>query len=329
MVAARLISTAAVLVGLFGAGCSPAEQEAGSDRATTEVAPLTAPTGVSIRETSSPTASTRVGSPSSVETATSSPTVAAPTVAAPIAPPATTAPPPTGAPPTVAAPLTSPALIEQIGTSVNGLPITAMRRGTPGGVVVVVVGSIHGNEESGMRITAALGDAPVPDGVELWLIDTINPDGVAVGQRRNARGVDLNRNFPGDWTPIIAPAGQYSGPGPASEPETQAFVAFAESIKPALTIWYHEDLNAIAPSTGVDWPLRLRYSALSGVPIGQVTQPGGIYTGTAAKWTRSVASESMSFVIELPDTLTDEQLAANTAALLAITAMVPGPASSG
>ena len=67
------------------------------------------------------------------------------------------------------------------------------------------------------------------------------PDGVANERRGNGNGVDLNRNFPHDWTQIGQPgAGQYSGSGPASEPETQAFIVLTERIRPTLTLWYHQ-----------------------------------------------------------------------------------------
>ena len=71
----------------------------------------------------------------------------------------------------------------------------------------------------------------------------MNPDGVANDVRGNGNGVDLNRNFPHDWTAIAQPGDwQYSGSGPGSEPETEAYMAFAARIRPALTVWYHQDL---------------------------------------------------------------------------------------
>ncbi|HUC32943.1 MAG TPA: DUF2817 domain-containing protein, partial [Ilumatobacteraceae bacterium] len=129
---------------------------------------------------------------------------------------------------------------EVVGTSIQGRPMNAMHRGTPGGVVILVVGVIHGDEDAGMGVVEALRTAPLPPGIDLWLLDAMNPDGWANQERGNANGVDLNRNFPHDWTAIAQPGEwEYSGTGPASEPETQAFIAFAERIKPELTLWYH------------------------------------------------------------------------------------------
>jgi protein MpaA len=207
------------------------------------------------------------------------------------------------------------ALVEQIGTSAGGRPIVAERRGTPGGTPVVVIGVIHGNEDAGVAIVADLRDMPVPAGVELWLVESVNPDGQAADRRGNDHLVDLNRNFPHDWTPIASPGEwEYSGTGPASEPETQAMVAFFERVQPRLTIWYHQDLNRLSPAKGFDGQLRARYAELTGLPIEPVT--GGTYTGVAATWVRRSVPDAVSFVVELGPTLSADQAAVHAAAVL-------------
>lgn len=206
---------------------------------------------------------------------------------------------------------------EVIGTSVAGRPIVATHRGTPGGTVVLVVGVIHGDENDGMAILDLLGQVPVPVGIDLWLMPAINPDGFADDQRGNGNGVDLNRNFPHDWTQIGVPGdGQYSGTGPASEPETQAFIAFADRIKPTLTIWYHQDLHRISPSTGRDGPLRQRYAELTGLELLSIT--GGIYTGVAATWVRQTVPGAMSFIVELGSSLSAAEAATHADAVLTV-----------
>ena len=66
-----------------------------------------------------------------------------------------------------------------VGMSVEGRPITAIRRGDPDGRRVLVFGVIHGDEQAGLQIVALLTGLPVPPGVDLYLVDTMNPDGVA------------------------------------------------------------------------------------------------------------------------------------------------------
>jgi hypothetical protein len=109
---------------------------------------------------------------------------------------------------------------EVIGHSAQGRPIAVTHRGDPNAPTsVLVVGSIHGNETAGHAVIAQLRRMPVPAGVQLWLVRTANPDGVAHGTRQNARGVDLNRNFPRRWRGGGRPFDTYyPGPRPPRSP---------------------------------------------------------------------------------------------------------------
>ncbi|MGD9705603.1 MAG: DUF2817 domain-containing protein [Acidimicrobiia bacterium] len=260
---------------------------------------------------------------------TTAPVATAPAVtAATTAVPATTAAPTTvTAPPTTEGTTTTTAPEElpfvrqiEIGRSIEGRPITATERGTPGGTVVLVIGVIHGNENAGIRIVDELRELDVPEGIDLWLIESINPDGVAHNVRGNANGVDLNRNFPFDWQPLGAPGDwQYGGSGPASEPETAAVVGFVSNIAPALTVWYHQDLFRVSPGQGLDGLIRARYAELTGLPLLRVT--GGTYTGVAATWQRRTLP-GVAFIVELGETLSRESAAVHAAAVLDIAGLI-------
>jgi protein MpaA len=215
-----------------------------------------------------------------------------------------------------------------IGRSVEGRPIEVIRRGDPTGVRVLAIGSIHGDEPAGVGIVRELATIDVADGIELWLIPTGNPDGLAVGRRQNTNGVDLNRNFPVNWGPI-AEVGhwQYAGPAAASEPETQAIAAFGQELRPHLTLWYHQDLFRITPGRGLDGRIRARYAELTGLPLLQVS--GGTYTGTASQWSRSVAADGgAGFTIELGATLSPAETRIHAEAVLTVTGelLVSAPA---
>jgi N-acetylmuramoyl-L-alanine amidase len=182
-----------------------------------------------------------------------------------------------------------------IGHSVDGRPIHAERIGPADAKTkLMVVGSIHGNEPAGKAVVARLRRAHPPRGTALWLIEDANPDGAAANIRHNAHGVDLNRNFPYRWR---RQDGVYeSGPGPASEPETQAIERFVERIHPRVTLWYHQAMNLVVASAG-DAALQHLYSRLSGLPRKRLS---GDYHGTVSSWQNSTFPGDTAFVVELP-----------------------------
>ena len=213
------------------------------------------------------------------------------------------------------------------GTSVQGRPLEAFRMGDPKGVTVAVIGVIHGNEEAGLLITDELLNMQIPKGVNLWVIPSMNPDGTALNRRGNANRVDLNRNFPYGWARIGQPGyWQYSGPNRASEPETKALVSFFREIKPALGVWYHQDLNIISPGVGFEGEIRARYGAITGLPMKRIT--GGTYTGVAATWQKRGLKNSMAFVVELGKTLNTDEAKVHARAVLDISMMLRDASSS-
>lgn len=244
--------------------------------------------------------------------------------------PATTEPAPTPTSPDASAPASSaPTDAESItvGTSVEGRSIEALHRHDPDGdpsdaATVLVIGVIHGDEQAGLDIVARLRDLPLPDDLELYLIDSMNPDGVAADRRTNANLVDLNRNFPYNWGPIDEPGSwEYAGPEQASEPETQAIVEFVGELRPDLVIWYHQDAFMIAPADGHEGEVRAHYAELTGLPMESVS--GGTYTGVAATWARHELESNepdpgIAFIVELDATLPPEDADAHAAAVLTV-----------
>jgi N-acetylmuramoyl-L-alanine amidase len=183
---------------------------------------------------------------------------------------------------------------ETIGHSEQGRPIRAMLVGSHRArVKLLAVGVIHGNEQAGRAVVSRLRRAHPPRGTALWLVDDANPDGTAAGTRWNAHGVDLNRNFPYRWQPQD---GVYeSGPGPASEAETQVMQSFIERERPRVTLWYHQALRIVVKSTG-DPALERLYSARSGLPRKSLPR----YHGTAISWQNHTFAGDTAFVVELP-----------------------------
>jgi protein MpaA len=131
---------------------------------------------------------------------------------------------------------------------------------------------------------------------QLVVIPDLNPDGRAAGTRQNARGVDLNRNFPWRWQPIGAPGSLfYSGPRALSEPESRFAHSVIRRTHPSVGIWFHQHENLVDRSGG-SVVIEHRYARLVGLPLRKLPR----YPGSATGWENHRIKNGTAFVVELP-----------------------------
>ncbi len=169
-----------------------------------------------------------------------------------------------------------------IGTSVQGRAIKAYRIGdrySP--VSAVFIGGIHGNESQPSKILLNLMSGPAVRGAAIWVIPRMNPDGVVHQRRTNARGVDLNRNFPVEW--VRQPAPFYSGSGPASEPETRAVLRFLRTVNPDYVAVLHQPLYGVDNSYPKARSFAYRLSRGLHLPR-KVFRCNSVCRGTLTQW---------------------------------------------
>ncbi len=165
---------------------------------------------------------------------------------------------------------------------------------------VLVVGAIHGDELSSTSVALhwlALAQqqpgAALPQPVHWRFIPALNPDGLLARppRRVNARGVDLNRNFPTpNWERDAAvywekrtrkDPRRWPGPKPLSEPESRFLHEQMQGFKPHLIVSIHAPYGVLdfdGPSVP---PSRLGRLYLDQVGIfpGSLGNYGGVHKG--------------------------------------------------
>ncbi|MFY9916475.1 MAG: DUF2817 domain-containing protein [Nocardioidaceae bacterium] len=179
---------------------------------------------------------------------------------------------------------TSSAVLSQrtIGQSVRDHAIRAYEMGSRRAAkTVVVIGAMHGNETEGSTVISAMMAGKPIKGVHIWAIRRDNPDGVLADHRRNAHGVDLNRNFPTKWKKLTG--NYYSGPRPRSEPETRALMRFLNRIDPAYVVTMHSPLHGIDVYDSKDRRFARRLARNMRLPE-RSFDCGGVCHGTLTQW---------------------------------------------
>jgi protein MpaA len=202
-----------------------------------------------------------------------------------------------------------------LGRSVAGQRIVAVRAGDSHAIRVLVVGSIHGNEDAGIAVARALERRHA--GADLWIVPDLNPDGHARGTRQNGRGVDLNRNWSSQWPGGGRPWDTYyPGTRPFSEPETRIARDLILRIRPRVTIWFHQHMNLVwawGPSSAAG---RI-YARAAGMRSYHHRE----LKGTASNWQNHQLAGSPSITVELPaGNLSPRQVHRHAEAVLALAA---------
>lgn len=156
--------------------------------------------------------------------------------------------------------------VEIFGRSVQSRPLRVyvLENATPADTrdVTLIFAAVHGNETSTPGVVERLRahlkkHSSLLRGRRVLLVPVMNPDGLAKRSRRNARNVDINRNYPGTWRRPRRGEGFAPGPRPASEPEAQAMMRLTAQYRPSKIVSIHQPLYCLAYTGQRSRPLAL------------------------------------------------------------------------
>lgn len=180
--------------------------------------------------------------------------------------------------------------------SVKGQPLWVRDMPTQNAKLkVLVVGGIHGDELSSASLALhwiAMAQE-IPAQTHWRFVPLLNPDGLLTSpaRRTNARGVDLNRNFPTPHWDKEAPIywekkvkrdpRRWPGSKPLSEPEAKYLHDEMEKFKPDLIVSIHAPYGVLDFDGPITPPAKLGRLFLDQVGIfpGSLGNYGGVHKG--------------------------------------------------
>ncbi len=158
---------------------------------------------------------------------------------------------------------------------------------------VLVIGGVHGDELSSTSLVLhwIRAATETPSNIHWRFVPLMNPDGMLMAspRRTNARGVDLNRNFPTPNWDKEAPQywskrtkndpRRYPGPQPLSEPESKWLFDEMERWKPNLIVSVHAPYGVLDFDGPTSPPQKLGRLYLDQVGIfpGSLGNYGGVH----------------------------------------------------
>ena len=152
--------------------------------------------------------------------------------------------------------------LESYGTSSQGRDLQWLPPAS-GDCRTLVIAGVHGEEpETTVVLSRALRCLREPPS-HCACVPSVNPDGLLQGTRGNARGVDLNRNFPAsNWQaeavgyrwhvdePEAPSVPIQTGESSGSEPEARALIDLIERCQPERILALHAPLACIDDPDG-------------------------------------------------------------------------------
>ena len=139
---------------------------------------------------------------------------------------------------------------EAVGETVENRDIIMFKIGNPAGGRVLFDGAMHGEESIGGELLyfyaewLLTSDDPLANSIlaraYTLLIPALNVDEYN-NARKNANGVDLNRNFATNWESGVSDpdSENYRGPAPLSEPESQTTINVFQTYSPHFYVNLH------------------------------------------------------------------------------------------